>query len=138
MIISGFQTLLTAARRQTEPQRLLFVFVRSELPEDASAEQRRLFDEGQGGTLTPVMYVDKRANEIKSFPELVEESRHTGQDWDMVFVGCLGGQGGREASDEATDQAMETMIKSIQGGMVGHLLAYRPDGEQVRLPASSN
>lgn len=134
MIISGFQSLLQAARRQPEPQRLLFVFTRAELPDHASAEEKRRFEEGQGGALVPVMYVDKRPNEIQSFTELVEESRHTGQSWDIVFVGCLSGQGDREPSDEASQQALETMIKSIQGGVVGHLLAYRPDGQQVRLP----
>ena len=134
MIISGFQSLLTAARRQPEPQRLLFVFARAELPEGATAEEKRAFEEGRGGALAPVMYVDKKTDEIQSFAELVEESRHTGQTWDLVFVGCLGGQGDREPSDEAAQQALETMVKSIQGGVVGHLLAYRPNGEQVRLP----
>jgi hypothetical protein len=136
MIISGFQSLLEAARRQPEPQRLLFVFVRAELPDGATAEERRQFEQGQGGALTPVMYVDKRPNEIQSFAELVEESRHTGQAWDMVFVGCLGGLGDREPSDEAAQQALEAMIKSIQGGVFGHLLAYRPDGGQVKLGSS--
>ncbi|MCC4114013.1 ribonucleotide reductase subunit alpha [Aromatoleum toluclasticum] len=134
MIISGFQNLLEAARRQPEPQRLLFVFVRAELPENASAEEKRIFENGQGGALIPVMYVGKKTNEIQSFAELVEESRHTGQSWDMVFVGCLSGQGDREPSDEATQQALETMVKSIQGGVVNHLLIYRPDGQQVSLP----
>jgi len=134
MIISGFQSLLEAARRQPEPQRLLFVFVRAELPEGATAEEKRAFESGQGGALTPVMYVDKKTNEIQNFAELVEESRHTGQSWDMVFVGCLSGQGDREPSDEATQQALETMVKSVQGGVVKHLLIYRPDGQQIKLP----
>ncbi len=134
MNISGFESLLEAARRQPEPQRLLFVFVRAELPEGATAEERRLFESGQGGALTPVMYVDKKTGEIQGFAELVEESRHTGQTWDMVFVGCLSGQGDREPSDEAAQKALEAMVKSIQGGVVGHLLIYRPDGQQVKLP----
>lgn len=131
-MISEFQGLLEAARGQAEPQRLLFVFVRAELPEDATPEQKRRFDRGQGGTLAPVMFVDKKTDEIQSFAELVEESRHMGQHWDVVFVGCLGGQGSREPSDEATQRALEAMIKSIQGGIVSHLLAYRADGEQLQ------
>lgn len=133
MIISGFQSLLQAARRQPEPQRLLFVFTRKELPDGASAEEKQRFSQGQGGALAPVMFVDKKTDELQTFSELVEESRHTGQAWDVVFVGCLSGQGDREPSDEAVQQALETMVKSIQGGVVGHLLAYRQDGEQVRL-----
>jgi len=134
MVISGFESLLEAARQQPEPQRLLFVFARAELPEGATPEEKRRFENGQGGALAPVMYVDKKTDEIHSFAELVEESRRMGKPWDMVFVGCLGGQGDREPSDEATQKALESMIKSIQGGLVSHLLMYRPDGEQVRLP----
>lgn len=138
MLITGFQSLLQAARRQPEPQRLLFVFARAELPDDATPEQKLRFEKGQGGSLAPIMYVDKKPDEIQSFAELAEESKQMGQPWDLVFVGCLGGQGDREPSDEEARMAMETMIKSIQGGVVGHLLAYRPDGEQVKIPGMAN
>ena len=133
MIITGFQSLLDAARQQPEPQRLLLVFTRAELPEKATAEQRTKFEQGEGGALVPVMYVDKKPEEVRSFDELVEESRHTGQHWDMMFVGCLSGQGGRGLDDNTVQKALETMIMSIQGGIVAHLLAYRPNGEQVQL-----
>ncbi|MGE4477305.1 MAG: ribonucleotide reductase subunit alpha, partial [Stutzerimonas sp.] len=36
----SFDHLLHAARQQTEPQRLLFVFAVAELPDDASAAER--------------------------------------------------------------------------------------------------
>ena len=49
MIITGFQSLLDAARQQPEPQRLLLVFTRAELPEKATAEQRAKFEQGEGG-----------------------------------------------------------------------------------------
>ena len=113
MIVTGFQSLLDAARQQPEPQRLLLVFTRAELPEKATAEQRTKFEQGEGGALVPVMYVDKKPDELQSFDELVEESRHTGQSWDMMFVGCLSGQGGREPSDDTVQKALETMIMSI-------------------------
>lgn len=133
MIISGFQSLLQAARQQPEPQRMLFVFARTELPDDASPEERQRFERGQGGALAPIMYVDKRPEDLQSFAQLVEESRQMGHAWDMVFAGCLSGTGDREPSDDAVQKALETMVKSIQGGVIGHLLCYRPDGEQVRL-----
>ena len=131
MTIASFADLLTAARQQANPQRLLFVFTRAELPENASPEEIRRFENGRGGALAPVMFVDKKTSELQSFTERVEESRHTGQSWDLVFVGCLGGNDRRGPSDDDAQQALETMVKSIQGGMVSHLLAYRPDGEQV-------
>jgi hypothetical protein len=133
MNITDFQSLLEAARQQTEQQRLLLVFTRAELPDDATAEQRAGFEQGEGGALVPVMYVDKEPEEVRTFEELVEESRHTGQHWDMMFVGCLSGQGGRGLDDNTVQKALETMIMSIQGGIVAHLLAYRPNGEQVQL-----
>lgn len=131
MTIASFADLLNATRQQPDPQRLLFVFARAELPEDASPEEIRRFESGRGGALTPVMFVDKKIGELTSFSSLVEESRQTGQGWDLVFVGCLGGRNGREPGDDDAQQALETMVKSVQGGKVSHLLAYRPDGEQI-------
>jgi hypothetical protein len=98
MIITGFQNLLQAARMQHEPQQMLFVFARKELPEDASPEEKQRFENGQGGVMTPIMYVDKKPTELETFADLVKESRQMGQ-----------------------------------GGIIDHLLVYRPDGEQVRL-----
>ncbi len=132
MDIASFEDLLQAARQQPDPQRLLFVFTRSELPDDATPEQRVRFENGEGGTLAPVMFVDKSLDELRSFAELVEESKHTGQDWSVVFVGCLGGQGGAVPSGDEAQEALELMVKSIQGGIVDRFLAYRPDGEQIR------
>lgn len=132
MSIASFTDLLNAARRQPEPQSLLFVFARAELPEDASAEEAERFAAGRGGALAPIMFVDKKAADLRNFDELVQESRHTGQHWDLVFVGCLGGRGGRDPGDEEAQHALETMVKSVQGGRVAHLLAFRPNGEQVQ------
>ena len=41
MTISNFNDLLTAARQQSQPQRLLLVFAKAELPADSTPEQRR-------------------------------------------------------------------------------------------------
>lgn len=132
MQISSFEDLLRAARSQPEPQRLLFVFTKAELPEGASPEEAARFENGQGGALVPVMFVDKKTDELQSFAELVEESRHTGHAWDVAFVACLSGRGSREPGDDEVQQALEMMVKAIQGGSVERFLAYRQDGAQVR------
>ncbi len=44
MIVTGFQSLLDAARQQPEPQRLLLVFARAELPDGATAAERARFE----------------------------------------------------------------------------------------------
>lgn len=131
MNISSFEDLLQAARQQPDPQRLLFVFTRSELPDDPTPAEKERFENGEGGTLVPVMFVDKKLDELRSFAELVEESRHTGQAWQVMFVGCLGGKGGTMPDDNEAQQALELMVKSIQGGIVDRFLAYRSDGEQI-------
>ena len=64
MNITSFDDLLTAARAQPEPQRLLFVFAAAELADDSTEEQRLQFEAGQGGALVPVMTVDKAPDAI--------------------------------------------------------------------------
>ncbi|BBI51392.1 hypothetical protein HORIV_38130 [Vreelandella olivaria] len=49
MTIATFADLLQEARKQPKPQRLLFVFVRAELPDFPDAEQRRRFEQGGRG-----------------------------------------------------------------------------------------
>ena len=46
---SHFRQLLAAAAAQSEPQRLLFVFAVTELPDNATPEQRERFQSGRGG-----------------------------------------------------------------------------------------
>jgi hypothetical protein len=66
MTISNFNDLLTAARQQSQPQRLLLVFAKAELPAGSTPEQRRRFLAGQGGALVPLMCVDKAPGELSS------------------------------------------------------------------------
>jgi hypothetical protein len=92
MRISSFDDLLRAARQQAEPQRLLFVFMGAELPEDSTPDQRQRFAAGSGGALVPLMCVDKTPDELTTFAALAEESRTSGPGWTMVFVAGLAGR----------------------------------------------
>lgn len=133
MNISSFNDLLTAARQQPEPQRLLFVFAAAELPEDSTPEQAARYAAGQGGALTPLMCVDKTPDEISTFAALTEESRQFGQEWALVFVASLSGQAGRAPSSQDADAPLQRMVAAIKAGTVSQFLPFNPQGEPVLL-----
>ena len=105
--IEHFDDLLRIARAQPEPQRLLLVFASADLPDQPSPRQQAQFAQAQGGTLEPLLCVDKKPAEIASFAALLEES-HTleaplPQPWSLVFVAALGGVLHEEPSDAQVD-----------------------------------
>lgn len=131
MNIQNFDDLLHAARNQSEPQRLLFVFANAELPEDCTPEQRADFEAGQGGALMPLMSVDKTPEEIATFAALVEESRQFGGDWMMVFVAGLAGRKGCAPTSAEADQSLQRMIEAIKSGAFGAFMPFDREGEPI-------
>lgn len=128
MSITSYDDFLSAANSQPEPQRLLLVFTESDSPVDRIAPSA---DASHSGTLTPVMCVDKRPNELGDFASLVEESCRTGQHWDIVFAASLAGRAGIVPTSEAAEQVMKKMIDAIQRGAIGNFLAFNRAGELV-------
>jgi hypothetical protein len=111
----------------------LFVFAGAELPEDSTPEQRARYQAGEGGSLTPMMSVDKSPGELNSFAALAEEARQFGRDWAIVFVASLPGRGGRAPSSAEAGQALERMIASIKAGSVGAFIPFDRNGDPVLL-----
>lgn len=136
MNISSYEDLLNAANKQAEPQRMLFVFTSADLPDDHTKDQEEQFKARKGGTLTPVMCVDKLASECVEFASLVDESRQTGKNWDIVFVACMPGKSGIAPSGKETELPLKIMIKSIQDGNIGSFLAFDRNGELIYLRPS--
>jgi len=132
MIISTFDDLLRAAREQADPQRLLFVFAKAGVPDDATREQREHFEVGLGGTLTPLMCVDKAPEELDSFNVLLEESRQFGQPWDIGFVAALSGIGTSSPSSAQAQEPLQRMVESIKAGAVGGFVPFDVRGQPVR------
>ncbi|MDO6442981.1 ribonucleotide reductase subunit alpha [Marinobacter sp. 2_MG-2023] len=132
-MISSYSDLIKATESEQEPQRLLFVFCRAELPDDASAEEKAAFERGEGGALTPVICVDKAPQEASQFSALVEESRTTGQSWDVVFVAAMSGRGGTPPSSDEAQQPMTMMVESIRMGHISNYLPLDTDGNAVNL-----
>ena len=132
-MIGSYSDLIKATQTEQEPQRLLFVFCRAELPDDASAEERVAFEQGEGGALTPVICVDKTPAEASEFSSLVEESRSTGQSWDVVFVAAMSRRAGTPPSSDEAQQPMTMMVESIRLGHVSNYLPLDKSGNVISL-----
>lgn len=129
--IDSYDALLQAAKQQPEPQRMLFVFANSELPEDHTEAEAQRFFSGQGGALNPIMYVDKTLAELGTFHDLVAESQQMGAPWQIVFVAALAGRNGALPGSVEAQAALDMMVKSVQQGIVSSFLAYDRNGMQV-------
>ncbi|OGS99083.1 MAG: hypothetical protein A3F73_03795 [Gallionellales bacterium RIFCSPLOWO2_12_FULL_59_22] len=136
MNISSYEDLLNAANMQATPQRMLFVFTKAELPDKPTRNQQEDFKARKGGALMPATCVDKLASARVSFATLSEESRHTGKDWDIVFVACMSGKSADITESAEAEEPLKEMVKSIQVGSIGNYLAFNRDGEMLRLIAS--
>lgn len=132
MRLTSFQSLLDASHQQPEPQRLLFVFANVEVPETATDAQKQRAAAGEGGNLSPSLCVDKAPEEVASFAALVEESRTTDLDWDIVFVGSLPGRAGIAPSADEAAQPLRFMVNAINDGRVSEFAAFDREGNALQ------
>lgn len=136
MNIEHFDDLLRAARAQPDPQCLLLLFVRVELPEGSSEAERADFEAGQGGALVPLMSVDlppERLAALAGFEDLRAEADRHGEGWQMVLACALGGHAGRAPDDAAVAAALERLLQRVAAGEIGGLIPFNRDGEALRL-----
>jgi PAS domain-containing protein len=134
MTIRSYSDLLTAARAQPTPQRLLFAFAAAQLPVDASLEQQQSYRQQQGGTLTPVMCVDKLIDDLTDFAQMVQEAQQTGAHWDLVFVSSMAARSSAAGEDDAAVEAgLKKMLMAISNGQIDGFLAFDRDGRLLRL-----
>lgn len=136
MDITNFSDFLAAARTQDQPQRLLFLFAVRELPPNHTPGQKKRFETGQGGALTPVMCVDKGVDkgvdELRDFATLAQESRQTGQPWDVAFAAALAGQDGAAPAPADIERALRMMVDAVHRGAIERFIAFDPQGEAMR------
>lgn len=132
MNISSYDDLVSAAKSQAQPQRLLFAFAQAELPADAGPAERERFAAQQGGALSPVMCVDKLAGELGSFEQLLDESRQTGAHWDIVFVTTMSGRNGQPPAPSEAEEPLKMMVESIRNGQIDRFLAFNREGELLQ------
>lgn len=127
-----FQQLLDAAAAEAEPQRLLFVFAESGLPDLPTAHQRARFEAGGGGALAPIMCVDKAPGQIAGFEGLVLESRKAGPPWQVVFAAALSGRDGRPPTPAQIETALEKMVYAVRLGGVESFAAFSAAGDPLQ------
>lgn len=133
MEISCFDDLLQAARAQAESQRLLFVFVGVELPDEATPAQCERFVQGEGGALVPQMCVDKAPDELASFDALVQEAAQFGKDWTLVFAAAMSGTLNRAPTSGDAELPLESMVDAIKRGVHAGLIPFDRTGHAVQI-----
>lgn len=131
MDITSFDDLLLAARSETEPQRLLFVFAGAELPAGATPAQRAQFDAGDGGELAPLMCVDRSAAELSGFAALAAEAALAGPPWAIVFTAALSGRYGIPPTSVDAEAPLQHMVDSIKAGRLAGMLPFDRSGDPV-------
>lgn len=127
MSISSFADLLATAAEQLQAQRLLFMFAKAEMPQGQVGSPSQ-----QGGELSAVMCVDKLPEELSDFEHLVAESKHTGKNWDVVFVSSISGQDGLVPTSDVASRPLDMMVESLRKGNIGNYLAFNQAGELVQ------
>ncbi|MBK1717323.1 hypothetical protein [Thiocystis violacea] len=134
--LTSFDDFLKLARRQAEPQQLLFVFTRSELPADHTPEQAARFAAGQGGHLAPVVCVGRGLHEIPGFQAFASEAEAHIDDWAVIFAAALPGIGHRPPTPLAIEQALDRMVETVRSGQIASYLAFDREGITLRLAMS--
>lgn len=109
-MITRFKDLLSYAKEQPDPQRLLFLFAKTEL------ENPKKSKKNAKGTITPTMCVDKLPNEIADYSALVKEADSISKDWDFVFISSLSGVKGLPPTTEDADPYLNKMTNDITSG----------------------
>jgi hypothetical protein len=132
MNITSFDDLLAAARSEPQPQRLLFVFAGAELPAAATAAQRAQFERGEGGELTPLMCVDRLAEELSGFSGLAAEAAIAGPPWAIVFTAALSGRYGVSPTSVDAEAPLQHMVDAIKAGRLDGMLPFDRHGDPVR------
>jgi hypothetical protein len=133
MNIACFDDLLTAARAQPEPQRLLLVLTQAELPDEPTPEVIEAFERGEGGALVPFMSVHKTPDELADFAQFLEETRAVAPNWALVFAAAAGGQNGQAPSAEAAEKLLDGMVEEIKQGQLDAFIPFDNEGQAVRL-----
>mgnify|MGYP000002841598 FL=1 len=105
-----FSDLLLKAQEQSEKQRLLFLFAKTD---ETNKSRKR---EDKKGSIEPKMVVDKLPDELSEFSALVKEADGINKDWDFVFIASLGGDSNTPPTTEAAEPYLNKMTNDVMTG----------------------
>ena len=103
-----FKELLDMTNEQEQPQRLLFLFAKT----DAGKKKKNYMS----GHVEPVMCVDKLPAELSSFDALVKEADGISKEWDFMFIAGLSGSEGKAPSEDDAEPYLNKMSNDIADG----------------------
>jgi hypothetical protein len=107
---SPFSNLISEAKNQDQPQRLLFLFAQIEKQESKKHKRR------QRGALVPVMCVDKLPAELETFAGFSEEADKISADWDFMIAAGLSGENGVLPSSDDAEPHLNKMANDLMMG----------------------
>ncbi len=110
-MISNFSDLIKTASDQEQPQRMLFLFAKTE-----SRKSKKKSKQHINGTISPVMCVDKLPSDLSSFKNFVAEADEISKDWDFMIAAGLNGQNGRAPTAEEAEPHLNQMANNLMSG----------------------
>jgi len=109
------------------------VFLQASLPDEPNEAQASNFHAGQGGQLQAIMCVDKTLDELGTFDDLVNESKRTKQDWQVVLIAALSGKHGQAPSSADAEKPLKMMVSSVEsGGDLSKFMAFDKTGSPLQ------
>lgn len=126
-----FEQLLTMAKEQPQPQRLLFLFAQAD--HNKSNKSKKM----QRGSLSPVMCVDKLIDELSSFDELVKEADSVASNWQFIFIAGLSGENNQAPTTEQAEPYLNKMTNDLTTGQnIGQYVVIDRAGDPIEMMAN--
>ncbi|PCK02997.1 MAG: ribonucleotide reductase subunit alpha [Alteromonadaceae bacterium] len=108
-MLTSFSDLISYAKQQPTPQRLLFLFANTQ-------DAKKTGKHSKSGTIAPVMCVDKLPDEIQSFEDFVKEADQISTQWDFIIIAALSGEGNTPPTSDDAEIHLNKMTNDLTQG----------------------
>ncbi len=132
--ITSFNSLITIAKQQEQPQKFLVAFLEIYLPSHHNVSQAKDYLAGKGGVLNPIQLIEKNPNNLDNLITLANETLKEQKNWKIALIGCLSGVNGTLPNSQVTKKHKDTMIHKIKSGSdLSKYFAFNKHGEILQL-----